>query len=109
MATVTVNGTELYYEETGAGPTLLFIHGMCGNANVWSDQLRRLGSHFRCVAYDRRGHTRSPLGKLDQRTVQLHADDAAGLIEALQLAPCLLVGSSGGARVAVDVLRRYPR
>jgi pimeloyl-ACP methyl ester carboxylesterase len=109
MATVKVNGTELYFEETGTGPALLFIHGMCGNSNVWSDQMRRLGSHFRCVAYDRRGHTRSPLGEIDQRTVQLHADDAAGLIEALHLAPCLLVGSSGGARIAVDVVRRYPR
>ena len=24
-----VNGTELYYEELGHGPAVLFIHGMC--------------------------------------------------------------------------------
>ncbi len=109
MATVDVNGTRLYYEEAGNGRPLLFIHGMCGDASVWADQVRRLSPHFRCVTYDRRGHSRSPLGQITQRTVELHADDAAQLILELGLAPCILVGSSGGARVAVDVVRRYPR
>ena len=36
-----------------------------------------------------------------------HADDAAALIEALGLAPCLLVGSSGGAAIAVEVALRH--
>jgi pimeloyl-ACP methyl ester carboxylesterase len=108
MPTIEANGTELYYHERGAGPAILFVHGMCGDADVWSDQVARLSGDFRCVAYDRRGHTRSRLGDVQQRTVELHADDAAALIRALDLAPCLLVGSSGGARVALDVVRRYP-
>ena len=37
-----------------------------------------------------------------------HADDAAGLIEALGLAPCLLVGSSYGAVISCEVARRHP-
>jgi len=41
--------------------------------------------------------------------VELHGDDAAGLIETLGIAPCILVSSSGGARIAFDVVRRYPR
>src|SRR5919201_4469288 len=108
MPTIPVNGTELYYQERGAGPAILFVHGMCGFAEVWDDQVGRLAADFRCVAYDRRGHGRSRLGDVQQRTVELHADDAAGLIRALGLAPCLLVGSSGGARVGLDVVRRYP-
>ncbi len=104
-----VNGTQLYYEEAGEGQPMLFAHGMCGDASVWADQMRRLSSHFRCVAYDRRGHSRSPLGNVTQRTVELHGDDAAQLIMALGLAPCIVVGSSGGARVLVDLIRRYPQ
>jgi 3-oxoadipate enol-lactonase len=103
-----VNGADIYYEERGTGPAVLFIHGMCGNANVWDDQVTRLGDDVHCVAYDRRGHTRSSLGEIERRTVQLHGDDTAALIRALDLAPCLLVGSSGGARVGVDVVLRYP-
>lgn len=109
MAMVTVNGTQLYYEERGSGQPMLFIHGMCGDASVWADQMERLSPRFDCVAYDRRGHSRSPLGQVAQRSVELHGDDAAQLIIERGLAPCVLVGSSGGARVAVDVVRRYPR
>lgn len=108
MAEAKINGTTLYYEDTGEGTALLFIHGMCGDASVWADQVARLAPRFRCVAYDRRGHSRSPLGEITQRTVALHADDAAQLIGTLGLAPCVLVGSSGGARVALDIVRRYP-
>lgn len=108
MPTVSLNGADVYYEERGSGPPVLFIHGMCGNANVWDGQVDRLAGRFRCVAYDRRGHSRSSLGDVEQRTVELHGDDAATLIRALGLTPCLLVGSSGGARVALDVVLRYP-
>lgn len=108
MGQIAINGTPLYYEEKGKGPPLLFIHGMCGDARVWSDQMERLSTRFRCIAYDRRGHTRSPIGQITERTVQLHANDAAGLINELGIALCLLVGSSGGARIGFDVVRRYP-
>ena len=47
-------------------------------------------------------------GGVTQESVELHADDAAALIRALGLAPVILVGSSGGARIGLDVLRRYP-
>ena len=108
MPNCPISGTELYYEDTGNGPAALFIHGMCGSANVWDGQVERLADEFRCVTYDRRGHSRSPLGNVTERSVELHADDAAQLIEALHLAPCVLVASSGGARIGVDLLRRYP-
>lgn len=106
MATIDVNGTTLYYERTGAGPALLFVHGMCGDANVWADQARRFSDRYTCVRFDRRGHSRSSRGDAPISDA-LHADDVASLIEALELAPCLLVGSSGGAAISVDVATRY--
>lgn len=106
MPTIAVNDTTLHYERSGSGPPLLFVHGMCGDAEVWADQARRLSERFTCVRYDRRGHSRSRWGTAPV-SYALHADDTAALIEALGLAPCLLVGSSGGAVVAVDVARRH--
>lgn len=108
MTTINANGINFYYEESGTGPAMLFIHGMAGFAGVWSDQRARLSDAFHCVAYDRRGHTRSERGNITQETVELHADDAAALIRELGLAPVILVASSGGARISLDVLRRYP-
>ena len=108
MPAIDINGTSLYYEEAGNGPAMLFIHGMAGFAGVWADQMARFSAAFHCVAYDRRGHSRSPKGNVIQESVELHGDDAAALIKALQLAPVFLVGSSGGARISIDLLRRYP-
>jgi 3-oxoadipate enol-lactonase len=104
---VQANGTRLYTRQTGDGPSLLFVHGMCGDCRVWTDQVNRLADRFRCTTYDRRGHTRSPRTDAPE-TVELHADDLAGLITALDVAPTIVVGSSGGARVTLDLIRRYP-
>jgi pimeloyl-ACP methyl ester carboxylesterase len=106
MPTIDVNDTTLYYERTGQGPAMLFVHGMCGDAEVWADQARRLANDHTCVRYDRRGHTRSGRGDAPISDA-LHADDAAALIEAFDLAPCLLVGSSGGAAIGVEVAMRH--
>jgi 3-oxoadipate enol-lactonase len=105
---IDVNDTTLYYERTGQGPGMLFLHGMCGDAGVWADQARRFSDRYTCVRYDRRGHSRSARGHVPISDA-LHADDAAGLIEALDLAPCLLVGSSAGAAIAVEVALRHGR
>jgi 3-oxoadipate enol-lactonase len=106
MATIDVNDTTLYYEHAGDGPAILYVHGMCGDADVWADQARGLEDRYTCVRYDRRGHSRSARG---DATISdsLHADDAAALIETLGLAPCLIVGSSGGAAIAVEVALRH--
>lgn len=101
------NGTVLYTEQAGDGPSLVFVHGMCGDAQVWADQVERLDDRFRCTTYDRRGHTRSPRTDVAE-SVELHADDLAALITQLGLAPTIVVGSSGGARITLDLIRRYP-
>ena len=62
MPTIELNDTTLYYERTGQGPAMLFVHGMCGDAEVWADQARRFSDRYSCVRYDRRGHTRSLRG-----------------------------------------------
>ncbi|MGH9181325.1 MAG: alpha/beta fold hydrolase, partial [Acidimicrobiales bacterium] len=105
MPTIDINDTTLYYERAGQGPAMLFVHGMCGDAEVWADQARRFADRYTCVRYDRRGHSRSRRGDATI-TDAIHADDAAALIESLGLAPCLLVGSSGGAAIAVEVALR---
>lgn len=107
MTTIPVRDTTLYYKRTGSGPQLLFIHGMCGDADVWAGQVARLADRFTCISYDRRGHTRSTLGS-EPESVETHAADAAALIEALHLDHPVVVGSSGGARITVELARTRP-
>ena len=105
MPHVEVNGTSLFYERTGDGPPLVFLHGLGGHGDVWADQAARFADRHTCVRYDRRGHSRSGHGD-GPITHALHADDAAGLIEALGLAPCVVVASSLGAAITVDLVLR---
>ena len=108
MPTAAVNGCELYYEEQGRGPSILFIHGSVTDANTWDQQVAHLSPHFRCVTYDRRGYTRSPQGPSRSPGPGLHAQDAAGLIRGLAMEPCLLVASCVGGVVGIELMRRFP-
>lgn len=107
MPEVDVNGVRLHYDIVGSGPPLVFVHGMCGRGAVWTGQVERLSRDYTCVTYDRRGHGSSTDSDVPQ-SVTIHADDFAGLVRALELAPVVYVGSSGGARIGVDVALRHP-
>ena len=106
MSRARVNGTSLYYEDMGAGAALLFVHGAVTDATSWAGQIERLSSSFRCIAYDRRGSSRSPIGRLP--TVGIDAADAAALIVLLGVAPCVVVATSAGGRIALELMVRYP-
>ena len=107
MAEVQANGVRLHYEMAGDGPPLVFVHGMCGRGAVWAGQVERLSDEFTCVVYDRRGHGSSGDGD-DPHAVPLHGDDFVALVTALGLGPVIYVGSSGGARIGLDVVLRHP-
>ena len=106
----TVNGARLYYERVGTGPTALFIAGSTGDAGNFTRAAERLADDYTVVTYDRRGNSRSlrPAG-WTTTSVGEQADDAAGLIEALQLAPVAVFAASAGGLIGLDLALRYPR
>ena len=65
MTTIDIDDTTLHHERSGDGPAMLFVHGMCGHADVWADQADRFSRRYSCVRYDRSGHTRSNRGDAD--------------------------------------------
>jgi pimeloyl-ACP methyl ester carboxylesterase len=107
--TVKVNGTTLYYEIQGSGPTLLFVSGAEGDAAEWAKPARVLADDFTVVSWDRRGFCRSekPEG-FKGVWVDVHADDAAALLEALGLAPAHVWGNSSGAIIGLSLVLRHP-
>ena len=104
-----VNGTQLYHEVRGSGPPVLFIPGGTGDAGQFERLAELLADEFTVVTYDRRGNSRSPRPEgWDETSTEEQADDAAGLIEALELAPAAVVGTSSGAVIGVDLVTRRP-
>ena len=105
MATLNVDGGQLRYWDAGAGRPLVFIHGVGTSGELWQPDLAELAADARLIVYDRRGYGGSSESPKDWRA---HADDAIALIEALDAAPALLVGYSGGSIPALDVTLRRP-
>ena len=104
-----VNGTTLYYEKQGTGTAVLLIAGSTGDAGNFTRAADLLADEFAVVTYDRRGNSRSPRPTgWTATSVAEQADDAAGLIDALDLAPAVVFGASAGGLIALDLMIRHP-
>jgi pimeloyl-ACP methyl ester carboxylesterase len=107
--TVKVNGTEIYHEIRGQGPALLCVPGATGDAETFMRVAECLQDEFTVITYDRRGNSRSPRPAGWVKTsADEQADDAAGLLKELDLAPALVYGNSSGAIIALNLLIRHP-
>jgi len=100
------DGCDLYYEEAGEGTPILLIHPAGSTASTWGTATDELASFGRLIAYDRRGYARS--GGEPARSMSTHTTDAARLLESLRTAPAVVVGTSAGAAIAVDLAVRRP-
>jgi pimeloyl-ACP methyl ester carboxylesterase len=108
MPGIRVNGADLYYEYTGAGPeAVVFAHGLLWSGRMFDAQVAALKQRYRCIRFDFRGQGQSavtPSG-YDMDTL---AEDAAALIEALGAAPCHFVGLSMGGFIGMRLAARRP-
>lgn len=109
MPMLSVNGTELYYEDTGgSGQPIVFSHGLLWSTRLYDPQVDALRTRYRCIAYDHRGQGRSavpPESVIDMETLYL---DAVGLIEKLGVGPCHFVGLSMGGFIGMRLAARRP-
>lgn len=108
MPTANVNGHELHFEQRGQGEPLLLIMGMSGTHLSWGEPfLQLLERDFAVTAYDHRGVGKSSTTEPGYSIADL-ADDAAGLIEALNLDSAHVLGISMGGMVAQELALRHP-
>ncbi|MGW5682127.1 alpha/beta fold hydrolase [Nonomuraea sp. NPDC003754] len=107
--TLQVPGAQLYYEVQGSGPILLMIPGGPADAGIFSAIAAPLADRYTVVSYDPRGNSRSvPDDPTLDQDVDVHGDDAAALLTALGGAPAYVLGSSGGAQIALNLAARHP-
>jgi pimeloyl-ACP methyl ester carboxylesterase len=106
MATTTIEGVDLHFEETGTGAPVLLVHGNGGGSVVWGGTVDALAQDSRVIAYDRRGFGRSEHPPISDWS--RHAADAAALLRRLGAAPATVVGWSGGGIVALELAVTEP-
>lgn len=108
MPTIQANGVELHYEDTGSGAeTIVFAHGLFWDGHLFDAQVAALRDHYRCVTFDFRGQGQTPATP-DGYDMETLAQDAAGLIDALGLAPVHFAGLSMGGFIGMRLAARRP-
>ncbi|HEX6348184.1 MAG TPA: alpha/beta hydrolase [Candidatus Dormibacteraeota bacterium] len=127
MPKVKANGLEFEYEAFGdhANPPLLLVMGLGAQMTTWPEPfcLMLANRGFYVVRYDNRDVGLSTrldhLGVPDPRqvfarqvepayTIDDLADDAAAILDALQIAPAHVVGASMGGFIVQSLATRYP-
>jgi pimeloyl-ACP methyl ester carboxylesterase len=87
-----------HYVEWGdhAGRPILFLHGGGQTCRTWDVVCHELSREYRCIAVDQRGHGDSEWSYESDYRVEAYAADVAALVDALNLAPLVIVGMSLG-------------
>jgi pimeloyl-ACP methyl ester carboxylesterase len=98
MAYLTASdGVRLYYEETGAGKAILFIHEFSGDYRAWETQVRHFSRRYRCITFNARGYPPSDVPDDVEKYSQRRAvDDAKDVLDHLAIDKAHVVGLSMG-------------
>jgi pimeloyl-ACP methyl ester carboxylesterase len=105
----TSDGVQLYYEETGSGLPLIFLHEFGGHYLSWEPQVRYFSRRYRCITYAARGWPPSDVpDDVAQYGQARAAEDCADLMKALGIDKAHLCGLSMGATAALEFAIRHP-
>ena len=109
MPQIDANGIAIHYELCGPAdaPVVLLSNSLGTRLEMWDPQLPALSQRYRVLRYDSRGHGRSaaPAGPY---TIELLADDALGLLDALGIERAHFCGLSMGGMVGQVLGARHP-
>ncbi|MGI6664526.1 MAG: alpha/beta fold hydrolase [Christensenellaceae bacterium] len=109
MAYITFQDKKLYYERMGDGPPLLLLHGNTASSNMFYEIAPAFKDAYEVILIDFLGHGRSDrLAAFPADLWFYEAEQVIALIEALALGSVNLIGSSGGALVAINVALEAP-
>lgn len=102
----TRDDAKIYYEDHGAGPPIVLVHGWMCSSKFWQKNVTELAKEFRVVTLDLRGHGNSSKG-LTGHTIRHYGRDVREIIEHLGLQEVVLVGWSLGGPVVLSYYEQY--
>jgi 3-oxoadipate enol-lactonase len=107
MSVAKVGPIEMYYEEHGSGEPLVCIMGFATDSTGWILQTPEFSKHYRTIIFDNRGvgRTSKPAGPYSIRQM---ADDAVGLMNALDIRRAHVLGISMGGMIAQEIALGHP-
>jgi pimeloyl-ACP methyl ester carboxylesterase len=107
MPKIKINGIELFYNINGTGEPLLLLAGFACDHSYWSLIMPHLIKKYQVIRLDNRGVGRSSTPK-KPFTIQQMAEDAAALLEYLQVRQISVIGHSMGSQIAQELALSHP-
>jgi pimeloyl-ACP methyl ester carboxylesterase len=109
MPYVEATGAKLYFEESGSGYPIIFIHELASDLRGWSAQTCYFSRGYRCIAYNARGYPPSDIPEnFASYGWEFAVDDIAAVMGGLKIERAHLVGLSMGGYAALLFGLRYP-
>lgn len=109
MPYANVNGVRLYYEETGSGQPIVFVHEYAGDYRSWENQVRYFSRRHRCITFNARGYPPSDVPESPEAYSQdIILDDIRGLLSHLDMKAAHFVGLSMGSYTTLVFGLRFP-
>ena len=109
MPMATVDGIKLYYEETGTGTPLVFVHEFAGDVRSWHLQVRFFARRYRCIPFNARGYPPSDVpDAVEAYSQQRAVDDIKGVLDHLGIAKAHICGLSMGGYATLIFGLQYP-
>jgi pimeloyl-ACP methyl ester carboxylesterase len=103
------DGVALFYEETGQGFPLLFVHEFAGDHRSWEPQVRAFSRRYRCITYNARGYPPSDVPPEQGMYSQARAvADAIAVLDHLGVGQAHVVGLSMGGFCTLHLGLRHP-
>jgi pimeloyl-ACP methyl ester carboxylesterase len=105
----TDDGVRLYFEETGSGVPVIFVHEFAGDLRSHEPQLRHFGKRYRAVAYNARGYPPSEVPENVSSYSQTRAaDDILAVLDHIGASKAHIVGLSMGGFATLHFGLRHP-
>ncbi len=105
----TDDGVKLFYQETGAGLPIVFVHEFAGDHRAYEPQVRHFARRYRCITYNARGYPPSDVPADPEAYSQDRArDDIRAVLDALAIDRAHVVGISMGGFATLHFGFAYP-
>lgn len=107
MPLASISGTEIHYDQHGAGESVMLVHGLGSSGADWAFQLPALRQGYRLIVPDLRGSGLSgkPVGPY---RIERFAADLWELLDHLRIDQAHLIGFSLGGAVALEMALQRP-
>ena len=106
----TPDGVRLYYEESGKGTPVVFVHEFSGDLRSWQLQVRHFRRSHRCIAFNARGYPPSDVPESVSKYSQaLAVEDIRTVMRHLKIKKAHIVGCSMGSQATLHFGLTYPR